>query len=132
MIHVAWYNQQAHILLLTFPVSWTWDDFAHAYREVLDLTCHLGHPVDVILDMRHVQRLPAHALNHAARLAARWDDTFGHVVFVTDQPALFPFGYAARTMIPRARRRAHHTTTLEAADHLLTPHNAQPAPLHYA
>jgi hypothetical protein len=122
VIHVAWYNQQQRILLLTFPASWDWEDFGVAYREALAMACHTGQPVDVMIDMRYTRRLPPHALNHAIRLASRWKDAFDRVVFVTDEATLYPFGYAARNIIPRARRQGYHTTTLtEAADLLKKP-----------
>jgi len=131
-IHVAWYNQQRRILLLTFPPSWNWDTFGVAYREVLEMTCHINQPVDVIIDMRYVDRLPAHALNHAVRLAAHWDEHFGQMVFVTDQPTLLPFGMAARNIIPLARRQAHHTSTVAGAAALLEAQTPRAQQVHYA
>ena len=124
-IHVTWFNQEHRILLLTFPSVWEWEALSVAYREALELTSNMQQSADVILDMRQVRRLPAHALNHAIRMAGRWGKHFGRAVFVTDQETLLPFGQAAYNIIPYARKQAHHTVTIAQAATLLEGERTQ-------
>jgi hypothetical protein len=118
-IHVSWHNQAQRVLLVTFPKEWGWDEFGVAYREAVEMTHRAGGYADVIVDMRQVNRLPAHALRHAVRVASRWPNHFEDVVFVTNQPILIAFGQAAHSIIPRARKQAHHTSTIGQAAALL-------------
>jgi hypothetical protein len=82
-VNVYWEDADKSIVRYDFEASWTWDELYAAYYEAIAMETSVTYRVDVILDMRRSNRIPANALLHVKNLSEKQPPNIGVSIFVT-------------------------------------------------
>ena len=67
-IDFAWDNDDQTVLRLVATAPWNWNDFHKGMRRATFLLDTVDHPVELIIDLRQSNTLPAGALGHVRSL----------------------------------------------------------------
>lgn len=66
-----WDNDEHTILRYTAEPPWNWNDYHKTVRMASFSLHNLGHPVDVVIDLRQTQQLPGGAVAHVRTFGKR-------------------------------------------------------------
>ncbi len=82
-VRVYWEDTDQTIVRYDFEGRWTWDELFPAYYQAIAMENAMPHRVDVILDMRKSQMIPANALLHMKNFSEKQPPNVGLSIFVT-------------------------------------------------
>lgn len=83
-IEVYWEDEEQTIVRYDFKGHWTWDEFYPVLEKALEMERAKPYRVDVILDMRKNEVVPANVLTHLKSIADHQPDNIGISVFVSE------------------------------------------------
>lgn len=67
-VSVEWGNEERTIIWTSYLHGWTWDDLYAAAEKAHQMTESVEHPVDMLIDFRTGERIPAGAFSQFNRL----------------------------------------------------------------
>lgn len=58
-VRVEWDSEDRHAIIWTLVGRWTWDEYAAAWSEMIDMLDTAEGKPDILFDVRHMTMLPA-------------------------------------------------------------------------
>lgn len=78
-----WVNEEQSIVRYEFSGKWTWEEFYPVYKQAIAMEKSVPHRVDVVVDLRNSEVVPANALKHIRRIANAQPDNIGLTILVS-------------------------------------------------
>jgi hypothetical protein len=88
-ITIEWDNEEKTVFRWTFESNWTWAEFQTQSQAANAQIMHVGHTVDLLVDMRHCHQLPVGTLVQAWKASEQSPPNIGITVVIGDNP-IFP------------------------------------------
>lgn len=70
-IEVQWDNDERTIMRVDYPEAWSWEEMYDAQTLGKEMADEIGHPYDVIHDLRKTTHLPPGAFSNLRRIMSR-------------------------------------------------------------
>lgn len=126
MIKVEWYEEEAGILLWSYPPEWTLPMYEHAFDKSIALSQKQVGRLDVIEDQRPTNHLPRKYIYSVLDKHEKLDveaTGLGIVVILFSTPKI-EFITRIANALPSVDRRFHTATTIEEARQLIAEDRA--------
>lgn len=123
-IELKWEDEAKTILRHTYKGAWTVEEFYRAVDESRALLLEVGHPVDLIIDMREGPNPPrgiAPAYQYADR---KVPPNQRLIVMVDPSEYMRTFNRVVEGIAPRASQNRHVVETIEDAHELIEAYRA--------
>ena len=101
-VTVRWYDDDKKVIYYEFSARWTWEEFEPAYDETIRMMDSVDYKIDFILDLLHVERIPAGAIQRIKRAADYNHPNMGLAVYVGLHPMIVPLGKIFLKLYPKS------------------------------
>lgn len=115
MIKVEWANSEKNIVIWTFLLNWTWDDFHDAKRQVDAMIDDVEGIVDSIFLTTNVQHIPANAVSNFGTIAKKRHQRHDLIVVVGSRSFIKSLVNVTFALVPGLRRQIYFVTTIDEA-----------------
>ena len=124
-IRIEWDDEEKMILCHIYEGNWTVEDFYLAVDESRRLLLEVGHPVDLIVDMRTSAAPPSGILPAYRYADQRVPDNQRLIVMVKTDSVMKAFNRVIGDIAPRASENRYLADSMEEARELIANHAAR-------
>lgn len=66
-LHIFWDNEQKLIIRQVYDLTWTWDEYLEAFRQIRVLAAEVDYPVGLLAELGKIRSVPPNAVVYGAR-----------------------------------------------------------------